>query len=254
MGLDAALQGIPHTANSVTIEFTSGLSTPGNDESYAFDNVEVDFRGVPYYQANFDSGLPSEFTVTNFATSTVDSRPRPDLDFLDYGMSGNWLRTTNGGTQTATLTLTDLPGHSFIDLDFLLGTLDSIDSNDGPFEVKVDGETIFSQNFGPGGASYDPGKPISLVRMTQLGGNLGPEDWWRDGVYHMGLLSAFNHIPHNADTLTIEFSSALSSSSGDESYAIDNVSVVLGVPEPSTLVGLVGLVIIGGLGLLWRRR
>ena len=252
MGLVSEFKSIAHTADSVTIEFASGLSSPGLDESYAIDNVQVDFRLTPYYQANFDSGMPAEFSATTgFNIETVTSRARPDADYLDYGFSGNWLRaSTNNGSQTTTLTLTDLPSHTYIDLDFLLAAVDSIDSDDGPFTVTVDGEVIFSEHIG---STYVPAEPITLVRGKQLGGNLGEESWLVDDAYRMGLLPEFSNIAHTADTLTIVFSSGLSTPGSDESYAIDNLTIALGVPEPSTSLLLL---LLAGMGLIgsWRRR
>lgn len=252
LGLVPELKNIPHTADSVTIEFSSSLSSPGLDESYAIDNVEVDFRRTPYYQADFNSGLPAEFTVSNFAVGAVNSRARPDADYLDYGFSGNWLRTSTAGTQTATVTLTDLPPHTWVDLDFLLAVLDSMDGNEGPFTVKIDGQTIFSQAFL---GSFAPGAPIELVRNVQLGGNLGADPWWRDSAFHLGLLPAFSNIPHSASTMTIEFSAGVNQDFTDESYAIDNLTVSFGVPEPSALLlALAGLLPVVGVCLRRRAR
>ncbi|MDZ7616778.1 MAG: hypothetical protein U1E05_07230 [Patescibacteria group bacterium] len=60
----------------------------------------------------------------------VNDQPEVPPETLDYGFSGNWLRTTsNNGAQSATLTLTDLPAHTHVNLDFLLAALDSIDSD-----------------------------------------------------------------------------------------------------------------------------
>jgi hypothetical protein len=47
MGLLPEFNNIPHSAGTLTIEFTSGLNTPGNDESYAIDNLSISLSGVP---------------------------------------------------------------------------------------------------------------------------------------------------------------------------------------------------------------
>ena len=55
MGLDPVFQNIPHTANTLTVEwFASGAGWQGDnltfggtqDESWAIDNVRVDLNGV----------------------------------------------------------------------------------------------------------------------------------------------------------------------------------------------------------------
>ena len=248
--LASVFDDINHNKDTLTIEFTSGLSSGPTDESYAIDNVQVVLK--PYYSADFENGLPAEWAVSRLSIQQIEERTAPDEDYTDYGFSpGSWLRTSSGGIQTATLTLTDLPCHEAIDLDFLIATMDSIDSSDGPFEVYVDGVLIFSQKYGSAGSGYNPGAPVALVRSKQLGGHLGTDSWWFDGGFDMGELEAiFDNIPHSSRELTIQFVSGLSSGPTDESYAIDDVGIFLHiVPEPASL-GLLA----AGLGVLLRRR
>lgn len=138
----------------------------------------VPAQGLDYYYTNFDAALPPEFTsLVGFSREPIQTTNSPN--FTDYKpfSPGSWLRTTSGTTQSATLTLTGLPAHDLIDLKFLIGTMDSIDSSDGPFEVKVDGTTVYSRKYGSAGG-WNPGEPVLIVRQTQLGYNTGTDPWW----------------------------------------------------------------------------
>jgi hypothetical protein len=169
------------------------------------------------------------------------------------------------GTPT-TLTLTNLPTHTSVNLGFLLAVIDSWDGSStesieghpvGPdyFNVKVNGNLVFSQTF-----SNFTGVAQSYSGVM-LGSGLSARGFnanWLDSAYNMVL-----NIPHTGNTLTVDwFASgdgwqginALFNNTHDESWAIDNVRVDLllnGNPvplPPSALLlgsGLLGLGVLG---------
>jgi hypothetical protein len=133
--------------------------------------------------------------------------------------------------------LTGLPPHNSIDINFLLAIIDSWDGTEpgeGPgacidchpdfFTVTVDGNPIFFEAFGFNGPIFNPPPGVLLDGGFQLGFN--PDD---DFAFDMGLNPAFHNIPHSAKSLTIEWVASGDGWQGgnDESWAIDNVEVVL---------------------------
>ncbi len=168
-----------------------------------------------------------------------------------YGFANNLLRVGRVGNQTvgaAQLSLQNLPAHDSIDLNFLLAIIDSWDGNGaalGPdtFTVTVDGNSVFSQIFNnavTGMQTYVPPPNVELVRRVDLGFGQNNLDFLDSG-YNVGLDSSFSGIPHTASTLTIDFVASGPNLQffGDESFGLENMSVVLNsapVPEPSAIL------------------
>jgi hypothetical protein len=160
--------------------------------------------------------------------------------YTEDGFDGTFLRNTASGNPASktTLTLTDLPEHTSIDLEFLLAIIDSWDGsppggccNPDIFNVFVDGIEIFSESFGGNSATYDL-PPIG--ERNQKGFNPS----YKDVSYNMTNDNRFQNIPHTSNTLTIDFfASGQGWQAGfDESWAIENVAVGLDdgctIPEP----------------------
>ena len=147
------------------------------------------------------------------------------------------------------LTLTGLPAHTSVDVNFLLAIIDSWDGT-GPntfqpdyFNVAVDGVSVFSETFTNVGGSSQSYQPTAAgVRLTtgvfDHGFSLFPNVG--DSAYNMGLEPRLHNIAHTASTLTIEwFASGAGWEGGtNESWAIDNVQVVLNgvTPAPTRAV------------------
>lgn len=175
---------------------------------------------------------------------------------------GNFLRNATGSTTT--LTLTGLPAHTSVNVNFLLGIIDTWDgygNSFGPdaFNVKVDGVSVFSEVFAMqyngtynGTMTYIPPSGVQLSPGVQRGFNLYYQ--YTDLAYNMYLESAFQNIAHTGDSLTISwFASGPNWQGGiDESWAIENVRVDV-VPLPPTVV-LLGSGLLGLLGAGWRLR
>ncbi len=154
---------------------------------------------------------------------------------------GNFLRNTTGGYDSVsglmgtpgsptTLTLTGLPPHTSIDLNFLLAIMDSWDGGNGDYgpdilTVSVGGVIVFSETFGFGDPSFVPPPGVLLTEETALGFNAG----WLDAAYDMSVNPTFEGIAHTSSTLTIEWVASGDGWQGidDESWAIDNLEVAL---------------------------
>ena len=208
------------------------------------------------YFNDFDGGLTVAPGVTDTLGGITTTESVQGYDGLGTGsntFAGNFLRNTTGGYAgggsigtpgfPTTLTLTGLPPHISIDINFLLAIVDSWDGSEpgtGPgactschpdiFTVIVDGNTVFSEAFGYWGPVFNPPPGVQLTENTPLGFNPN----FDDAAYDMGFNPTFNSIPHTASTLTIEWVASGDGWQGDddESWAIENLEVVLEVLSP----------------------
>ena len=192
------------------------------------------------FYTDFNSGAPSQFQ--GIAT-TVGVEGFNGIGTGNNRFGGNFLRNATGGSQggggsvgapqiRTVLTLTGLPEHNSIDLNFLFAAIDSWDGSEPPygpdvFNVVVDGRTIFRELIVT--SSYNP-RPGVFLR----GGNFGFDGNRVDFAYNLGLDPTFDNIPHTSSSLTIEWFADGSGWSGgtDESWGIDNVEVLVNNPTP----------------------
>lgn len=199
------------------------------------------------FATNFNSGAPPEFSGVT-TTEGVQGYLGIGTGLNVFG--GDFLRnaTTGNPASKTILTLTGLPPHTSIDVNFLLAIIDSWDGGTGNaspdfFNVTVDGNLIFSESLtnisAEHWASYpDATTPAAVVLVqeanlgftNQTGSDCSP--WFCDSAYDMGMEPTFHNIPHTSATLMIEwFATGGGWQSGgwpgDESWAIDNVEVVV---------------------------
>jgi Ca2+-binding RTX toxin-like protein len=247
----------------------------GNDLVYAEAvNGQAPFSIVltspTIFATDFESGVPVQFSGTT-TTSAVQGFAGIGTGSDVFG--GNLLENATGGDRFApgtipqtptTLTLTNLPTHTSIDINFLLAIINSWDGlvatnpiNAAPdfFNVQVDGVPLFRGSFDNArqGASQGyigpPGVQLIPFPLTDLGFPVTPGSAPFESAWNLGLDPLFDGIPHTASTLTIDiFADGAGFQGGlNESWGIDNFNVILnGVPVVTTIVSNDTLV--GGAG------
>jgi hypothetical protein len=211
--------------------------------------------GAVVFSTDFNSGLPAEFSGA--ANSIVGVQSYAGLGPAGNMFSGDLLHNVSVPPVITTLTLTGLPAHDSLDVEFLMAIIDSWDGTanfPGPdfFNVRVDGNTVFSHTFAIQSGVSDYVPPAG--GMLSGGSNLGFSGF-NDQAFNMYLEPVLHSIAHTASSVTIDWFASGGGWQGttDESWGIDNVRITtnLSVPEPASLA----LSCIGALGsLLGRRR
>jgi hypothetical protein len=203
---------------------------------------------VTVFSTDFEGPLvPAEFTAL------APSDLTPVQDFAGLGAKGYRFAGKFYRHQTATLvtlTLTDLPPHTELDIEFLFAAIDSLDGTGlfpqgDYFRVTLDGTEIFRESFANALPypqqiqSYVPAPGVELARRIDLGFN-GPGSYFTDSAYDMSREPRFKNLPHTASTATFTF---IIEGDGiqniwDESWAFDNVRVIARSPSnPADLDG-----------------
>ena len=197
---------------------------------------------------------------------------QPTQGLAAYGCGSYFLHNSTGGHSSGyfgapgsptTLTLTNLPEHTIVKLDFLLAVVDSWDgsrdANPDRFHVSIDGQPTFAyclQNYNGHGTQNWPGWQSVILADGFLLKNPG----WPDALYNAGLSTAFHPIAHTDSTVTISWWADGPGWQGggiygenDESWGIDNVKVSIDaapIPAPGALLlGGIGAALVG-----WLRR
>ena len=179
---------------------------------------------------DFESTLPAQ--VDPGSASLVDVQGFAGLGTPGNTFGGKMLRSATANS--VTVTLTGLPAHTWLSLEFLFAAIDSLDGS-GVFpagdylEVKVDGATVFNESFANSLAtqiqSYVPPPGGELARRVELG-------FWAaypESAYNMAIEPRFQRIAHTASSVTIVFRMEGSGESLDnESWGVDNLRVVVG--------------------------
>lgn len=167
---------------------------------------------------------------------------------------------TSQDTSMVTLSLTGLPTHTEVSIDFMLGFLNSWDSTNGTvspdyLDMYIDGVLVQQLTTAiASGSATNYGGGTLLVDNGQIDSNFS----WSDDLVDMATAS-FLTFAHTGPTLTVSWqpSGAGYQSYPDEYWGIDDISVRLtvpggDVPEPGTLL-LLGFGMAGLAGLRRRR-
>jgi hypothetical protein len=210
------------------------------------------------YSWDFDGASTAAPGVLS-VISNLEGLTTPSQGFNGVGgFAGNFSRSTN--TTGIQLDLTGLPAHTSLDVNFLLAMIDSWDSTNGSpapdyFNVEIDGTNVLQVtcNNASGSVCYSG---LVVAPMAPRGFNGS----WPDIGFDMAPVGALS-VAHTASTATIKFFASGNGWQGgdDESWAIDNLSVVLettgvppSIPEPASLA-LVGAGLLGLVGMRRRR-
>lgn len=217
----------------------------GNSRSFTFDELRIaatrdgaapftpapSSAGTSVFFTDFETPLPPQIAAGTALIEGVQG-------FAALGPSGNaiagsMLRSETGNT--VTITLTGLPPHSWLTLDFLFAAIDSLDGSGAYpsgdfFRVTLDGLDIFRESFANALASqiqtYVPPPGVELARRVELG-------FWSaypESAYWLGGDAIFRRIPHTGSSavITMRIEGAGIQSLGDESWAIENLRVLVG--------------------------
>lgn len=213
---------------------------------------------VVYSQSFEGAAIVAPGVGESMFENPATSGRQPVLDFAGYGpsgnqFSGNWLRTA--GSNGHTLTLTNLPAHTMVNVGFLLGVLDTWDIGaPDSFSVTVDGVVRFQDVFNYGGVEGNPATGATEI----VTGLAGPGYGQRHSTgYNLGNFGGLNNIPHTSSTLSVTFASVLDQGGQDESWAMDNLRVSLDTTDPSAAPEPGALLLILpalGLGTMLKRR
>lgn len=192
---------------------------------------------------DFENGLPPQIAAGSAAITGVQGFA--GLGPTGGAFAGSFLRSETGNT--ISVTLTNLPPHNAIHLDFLFAAIDSLDGTGSYpsgdyFAIEIDGNTFFRESFANALASqvqsYVPPAGVELARRVDLGFS-GPGGFYTDSAYWLGADPTFLAIGHTASTLTIamRIEGGGIQSLTDESWALDNLTIrALTATNPGTVI------------------
>ena len=182
---------------------------------------------------DFDGLLPPEISPGVAALTGVQGYAGLGPAGNQFG--GSFLRSPTGNV--VSVTLTGLPAHNALNIDFLFAAIDSLDGTgtypEGDFlRVDVDSITIFRESFANATATQDqtyvPPPGVELAHRIDLGFS-GPGSYYTDSAYNMYLEPRFHNIAHSASSVRIDF---VIEGPGiqpldDESWAMDNLRITV---------------------------
>lgn len=185
------------------------------------------------FATDFEAAMPTELTAGTATLTPVQGYA--GLGPVGHQFGGSFLRSETGNT--VTLTLTGLPSHQTLHLDFLFAAIDSLDGtgtypSGDYFKITVDGATVFRESFANALPSqvqtYVPPAGVQLARHQDLGFS-GPGSYYTDSAYDLGSDPFFASIAHSASVATFTFvmEGPGIQPLGDESWAIDGLRVHL---------------------------
>ena len=196
----------------------------------AFACLSASATAQTVFSTNFDIAIPPEIAAGTATLTAVQGFA--GLGPIGNTIGGTFLRSPTGNT--ITLSLSGLPVHDVLHLDFLLAAIDSLDGA-GPypagdwFTIGIDGTTVFRETFANASPfqvqTYVPPAGVELARLVDLGFS-GPGSPFLDSAYWLGGDPYCAAFAHTGTTATITFAFAGPGQAlTDESWALDNLRV-----------------------------
>jgi len=208
------------------------------------------------FMTDFEAGLPGEFGGAGAVEDTAL--------YSGFFYDNFYLRNISGGnpdgtpSDKTTLTLSNLECHTNVSIQFSLAAIDSWDgtTNAGGtvspdfFNVDVDGNNVYMETFDFIDEADQTGPTVFPAQLS-YGSNLAGAGQFTDGAYDLSNEADLLGIPHDSDTLTVDWYASGNGWQGgncqgcniaeDESWAIDNVEVILtGIDDPSCVTRIGG--------------
>lgn len=194
---------VDHFSPFAWLQWQSGLSGGGTDESWGLADVRVkvttDSAYTPIYESRFHFKQLDGWVVTNL-DSSASGYFTECSDIVIFGGYKTFAYST-----TATKLLTHLPKHDHATIAWTWAKIDSWDNE--YFYVYADSSQIYSQK--AWGSAGD-----NLCGRTDTN--------WDEEFF-----SQYEEIDHTSDELEIKFTTSLSSAGSDESWGLVGVSVYL---------------------------
>jgi len=187
------------------------------------------------FMTDFEAGLPGEFGGGGVLQGTQG--------FSAHGFDDNFLRNLSTGNPAfppTGLNLSGLQCHTSVDVLFSFAQIDSWDgtaTSVAPdfFNVVVDQNGVYLETFDTFDESDQTG-PTDPPAQLSWGTNLGFSGSFNDGAYDLSNESGLLNIPHSSVSIEIQWFASGGGWQGgtDESWAIDNVEIILnGINDPS---------------------
>jgi len=189
------------------------------------------------FMTGFEAGLPGEFGGGGVLQGTQG--------FSLHGFDDNFLRNLSTGNPAFPPTVLNLSGlqcHTSVDVIFYFAQIDSWDGTatsvaPDDFNVVVDQNGVYMETFDSFDESDQTGPTVPPAQLS-WGTNLGFAGF-NDGAYDLSNESGLLNIPHSSVSIEILWFASGGGWQGgtDESWAIDNVEIILnGIDDPSCVI------------------
>lgn len=202
-----------------------------------FPSIHAQGAFQTVFSADFQTSVPGEFSNGSLSASGIGA------EAVNQGLSQYLGRFTL--SDSTTLTVTGLPSHNILRLEFDLYLFETWDgsSGSGPDFVSLSGDTTFQETFtNHQGPASNPNQTYDALGDVFLNSNGTALSSYGDtsaiqSFFDLGPTGndSYFEFAHDTSSFSVTFGGPTSQS--DESWGIDNVRVSL-IPEPSHFVSV----------------